>query len=137
MIDNRTASAIDQALERKPLPVYVVSRHGYVRRCFSRDTALWSLAKFMTRKVFSESGFAIEYDPIPEQRPEGEVWIIQGPTAKFKAAQRRCVRRLRQLMARKRAYGKWKEKLDALADQYHAHLKLDPLKQPKKENNNE
>lgn len=118
MIDNRTCSAIDLAFERKPLPVYVVSRHGYVRRCFSRDTALWSLAKFMTRKVFSESGFAIEYDPIPEQRLEGEVWIIQGPTAKFKAAQRRCVRRLRRILARKREMQKWCGKWDAMHDRF-------------------
>lgn len=60
MLDNRTASAIDLAFKRKPLPVYVVSRHGYVKRCFSRDTALQHLAKFMTTKVFWCAGLSIQ-----------------------------------------------------------------------------
>ncbi|HCC3331648.1 TPA: hypothetical protein M4731_004677 [Salmonella enterica] len=124
MIDNRTA--IDLAFEKKALPVYVVSRHGYVKRCLSRDTALWNLAKFMTRKVFQKSGIPVEYAPVREMRPEGEVWVTQGPTREFRSASHRCVRRLRRILAKKRAHQKWKEKLNTLTDQYHEHLKQKP-----------
>lgn len=126
IIDNLTASAIDQAFRKVPRPVYVVIRHGNVKRCFSRNTALRNLAKFMTRKVFHNAGRPIEYAPVREMRPEGEVWVTQGPTAEFKNAQRRCVRRLRRILDKKRAYQKWKEKLNTLTDQYHEHLKQKP-----------
>lgn len=118
MIDNRTASAIDQAFRKVPQPVYVVIRHGGVKRCFSRDTALWNLAKFMTRKVFHKAGRPIEYAPVREMRPEGEVWVTQGPTAEFKNAQRRCVRRLRRILARKREMQKWCAKWDSMHDRF-------------------
>ncbi|HEM7952233.1 TPA: hypothetical protein U2L64_001469 [Citrobacter koseri] len=118
MIDNRTASAIDQAFRKVPQPVYVVIRHGDVKRCFSRDTALWNLAKFMTRKVFHKAGRPIEYAPVREIRPEGEVWVTQGPTAEFKNAQCRCVRRLRRILARKREMQKWCAKWDTMHDRF-------------------
>lgn len=43
MIDNRTASAIDLALQKHHTPVgdlYVAIRHGRMKRCFSRGTAI-------------------------------------------------------------------------------------------------
>lgn len=115
MLDNRTASAIDLAFKRKPLPVYVVSRHGYVKRCFSRDTALQHLAKFMTTKVFWCAGLPVEYAAVREMRPEGEVWVRQGRTVEFNRAHQRCIRRLRRILTRKREIQKWNEKYDAWA----------------------
>ncbi|EAA1832534.1 hypothetical protein EYA31_24130 [Salmonella enterica subsp. enterica serovar Napoli] len=115
MLDNRTASAIDLAFKRKPLPVYVVSRHGYVKRCFSCDTALQHLAKFMTTKVFWCAGLPVEYAAVREMRPEGEVWVRQGRTVEFNRAHQRCIRRLRRILTRKREIQKWNEKYDAWA----------------------
>ncbi|HCB0703001.1 TPA: hypothetical protein MYM08_005139, partial [Klebsiella pneumoniae] len=51
MIDNRTVSAIDLALQKHPTPVgdlFAAIRHGRMKRCFSRDTAIRYLAFFMT-----------------------------------------------------------------------------------------
>lgn len=116
MIDNRTYSAIDLAFERKPQTVYVVSLHGYVKRCFSRDTALLHLAKFMTTKVFWCGGLPVEYAPVCEMRPEGEVWVRQGRTDEFNRAHQRCIRRLRRILAKKREMQKWCEKWDSFHD---------------------
>ncbi|SVJ78638.1 Uncharacterised protein [Klebsiella pneumoniae] len=54
MIDNRTVSAIDQALQKHPTPVgdlFAAIRHGRMKRCFSRDTAIRYLAFFMTSRA--------------------------------------------------------------------------------------
>lgn len=50
MIDNRTASAIDLAFQIHHTPVgnlFVAMRHGRMKRCFSRDTAIRYLAFFI------------------------------------------------------------------------------------------
>ncbi|EBY2669461.1 TPA: hypothetical protein R3800_003332 [Salmonella enterica subsp. enterica serovar Virchow] len=126
MLDNRTASAIVLAFKRKPLPVYVVSRHGYVKRCFSRDTALQHLAKFMATKVFWCAGLPVEYAAVREMRPEGEVWVRQGRTVEFNQAHQRCIRRLRRILTRKREIQKWNEKYDAWAVRWDDLMKQKP-----------
>ncbi|EBB2473984.1 hypothetical protein CJE62_22785 [Salmonella enterica] len=118
MIDNRTASAIDLAFRKVPQPVYVVMRHSDVKRCFSRDTALNHLARFMTKEVFRRAGIPVEYAPVREMRPEGEVWVTQGITDEFQRAHQRCVRRLRRILARKREMQKWCEKWGAMHDRF-------------------
>ncbi len=58
MIDNRTVSAIDLALQKHPTPVgdlFAAIRHGRMKRCFSRDTAIRYLAFFMTSRAFGRS----------------------------------------------------------------------------------
>lgn len=127
MLDNRTASAIGLAFKRKPLPVYVASRHGYVKRCFSRDTALQHLAKFMTTKVFWCAGLPVEYAAVREMRPEGEVWVRQGRTVEFNRAHQRCIRRLRRILTRKREIQKWNEKYDAWAVRWDELMKQKPF----------
>ncbi len=60
MIDNRTASAIDLALQKHHTPVgdlYAAIRHGRMKRCFSRGTAISWLAHFLTSHSFARSGF--------------------------------------------------------------------------------
>jgi hypothetical protein len=64
MIDNRTASAIDLAFQIHHTPVgnlFVAMRHGRMKRCFSRDTAIRYLAFFMTTEAFRRSGFEQRY----------------------------------------------------------------------------
>ena len=51
MIDNRTVSAIDLALQKHPTQVgdlFAAIRHGRMKRCFSRSTAISWLAHFLT-----------------------------------------------------------------------------------------
>lgn len=60
MIDNRTASAIDLALQKHHTPVgdlFAAIRHGRMKRCFSRGTAISWLAHFLTSHAFARSGF--------------------------------------------------------------------------------
>lgn len=127
MTTSKVKTGIDAAFSRPLRPVFVVTRHGYRKRCLSRDTALWALAKFMTRKVFQHSGFAAEYESIREVRPEGEVWVSQGPTLHFTSALGRCVRRLRRLLAHKREIQQWQEKHDVLTEQYREFMKTKPF----------
>lgn len=115
---NRRTNAIDQAFERKPLPVYVVSRHGYAKRCLSRETALLYLARFITIKVFERAQLPVEVPPIREEAPEGYVWVQQGWTDEFRRARARCVRRLRKLLARKREIQNWNERWKRMHDRY-------------------
>jgi len=126
MTDNRIASAIDLAFRKVPQPVYVVIRHGDVKRCFSRGTALRHLARFMTKEVFRRAGLPVEYAPVRETRPEGEVWVAQGLTDEFQRAHQRCVRRLRRILARKRDMQKWNQKYDAWVAQRDELMKQKP-----------
>ncbi|HBB6657618.1 TPA: hypothetical protein G8Z02_004375 [Salmonella enterica] len=118
MKDKRTASAIDMSFRRTSQPVYVVVRHGDVKRCFSRNTALRYLAKFMTKEVFRRAGILMEYTPVREIRPEGEVWIRGGYTDEFRLAHQRTIRRLRRILAHKREMEKWCQKWDSMHDRY-------------------
>ncbi|BFU33026.1 hypothetical protein GPC19245_10090 [Enterobacter asburiae] len=66
MFDNRTASTIDQALQKHDTPVgplFVAVRHGRIKKCFSRDTAIRYLAFFMTSEAFERSGFEQRQPP--------------------------------------------------------------------------
>ncbi|EIW3594398.1 hypothetical protein MC118_005458 [Salmonella enterica] len=116
MKDNRTASAIDLALQKYDTPVgplFVAMRHGRMKRCFSRKTALKYLTFFMTTKVFGHSGF-------PQCHPGGET------TRKYDDAYKRCIRRLRRILARKREIQKWSKKYDAWVAQRDELMKQRP-----------
>ncbi|EPV7997555.1 hypothetical protein PV087_28935, partial [Klebsiella pneumoniae] len=72
MIDNRTVSAIDLALQKHPTPVgdlFAAIRHGRMKRCFSRDTAIRYLAFFMTSRAFGRSGFKQRYPDVQVIHP--------------------------------------------------------------------
>jgi hypothetical protein len=56
MNDKRTVSTIDLALQKHDTPVgplFVAVRHGRIKKCFTRDTAIRYLAFFMTTEAFS------------------------------------------------------------------------------------
>ena len=60
MNDKRTVSTIDLALQKHDTPVgplFVAVRHGRIKKCFTRDTAIRYLAFFMTTGAFERSGF--------------------------------------------------------------------------------
>lgn len=122
MIDNRTASAIDLAFQKHHTPVgnlFVAMRHGRMKRCFSRDTAIRYLAFFMTTRAFEASGFMCRHPDVKVSHPvHGEVWERGGVTKEYRFAHQRCIRRLRRILARKRDMQKWCEKWDAMHDRF-------------------
>lgn len=122
MIDNRTASAIDQALQKHGTPagpLFVAERHGRIKKCFSRDTAIRYLAFFMTTWAFEASGFRCRHPDVKVCHPvHGEVWQRGGVTREYFMAHQRCERRLRRILVRKREMQKWCAKWDAMHDRF-------------------
>lgn len=56
MIDNRSASAINQALQKHDTPVgplFFVTRHGRTKKCLTRKTAIRYLTFFMTTALLN------------------------------------------------------------------------------------
>lgn len=124
MIDNRTASAIDQALQKHTTPVgplFVAERHGRQKKCFSSDTAIRYLAFFMTTRSFTQSGFRQRHPDVQKVHPinpELNCWERGAVTLEYYSAHQRCIRRLRRILARKREMTKWCERWDAMHDRY-------------------
>lgn len=122
MIDNRTASAIDLALQKHRTPVgdlYAAIRHGRMKRCFSRGTAISWLAHFLTSHAFAISGFKQRHPDFLVEQDHGEqVWRRGETTDEYHRAHQRTVRRLRRILTRKREMQKWCEKWDAMHDRY-------------------
>lgn len=125
MIDNRTASTIDLALQKHITPVgplFVATRHGRQKKCFTIDTAIRYLAFFMTTQAFNRSGFQQRHPRVRIDRDDIEVWRDGETKAEYLAAHQRCVRRLRLILSRKREMQKWCEKWDAMHDRYVKEL---------------
>lgn len=125
MIDNRTASAIDQALQKHITPagpLFVAKRHGRQKKCFTIDTAIRYLAFFMATEAFSRSGFEQRHPRVRIDRDDMEVWRDGETKAEYLAAHQRCARRLRRILSRKREMQKWCEKWDAMHDRYVKEL---------------
>lgn len=122
MIDNRTASAIDQALQKHHTPVgdlFAATRHGRVKRCFSRGTAISWLAHFLTSHAFECSGFQQRHPDVKVlHHLHGEAIQRGAMTCEYLMAHQRCIRRLRRILARKREMQKWCKKWDAMHDRY-------------------
>lgn len=121
MNDKRTVSMIDLALQKHDTPagpLFVARRHGRIKKCFSRDTAIRYLAFFMTTWAFEASGFQQRHPRVRIDRDDMEVWRDGETKAEYLAAHQRCVRRLRRILAHKRAMEKWCEKWDAMHDRY-------------------
>jgi len=122
MPDNRTASMISLALQQHDTPagpLFVARRHGRIKKCFSRDTAIRYLAFFMTTWAFEASGFQCRHPDVKVCHPEhGEVWQRGGVTREYTEAHQRCVRRLRRLLAHQRAKADWLKKWESMHDRY-------------------
>ncbi|EDS8889516.1 hypothetical protein GQC79_004486 [Salmonella enterica] len=114
----RNSDAIDLALQKYDTPVgqvYFVQRNGWKRRTLSRKAALNSLAYFMVVDVFLLFGWPLRYPDIPlspEHVQRGEL------TVEYREAHKRCVRRLRRILARKREIQKWHAKWRSMHDRY-------------------
>ncbi|MCL5589859.1 hypothetical protein [Enterobacter roggenkampii] len=123
MNDKRTVSTIDLALQKHDTPagpLFVAERHGRIKKCFSRDTAIRYLAFFMTSRAFGASGFEQRYPDVKKVHPDIpdlNCWLRGDVTLEYREAHQRCVRRLRRILARKREIRKWYSAWDALHDQ--------------------
>ncbi|EML2643419.1 hypothetical protein ACRZF5_002958 [Citrobacter freundii] len=122
MNDKRTASVIDLALQKHDTPVgplFVAQRHGRIKKCFSRDTAIRYLAFFMTTWAFGASGFRERHPDVLVDMDHGEqAWRRGETTVEYLAAHQRCVRRLRRILASKREAQQWLAKWDSMHDRY-------------------
>ncbi|MEP9180372.1 hypothetical protein ABKT77_16565 [Enterobacter cloacae] len=124
MNDKRTVNMIDMALKRYETPVgplFVAQRHGRIKKCFSRDTAIRYLAFFMTTWAFEASGFQCRHPDVQAVHPlnpDLNCWQRGGVTHEYFMAHQRCVRRLRLILKHKREAQKWCDKWDAMHDRY-------------------
>lgn len=121
MTDKRIASAIDLALQKYDTPagpLFVARRHGRIKKCFSRDTAIRYLAFFMATEAFERSGFKQRYPDVRIDRDDIPMWRRGETTNEYLAAHQRTVRRLRKILARKREMQKWCAAWDAMHDRY-------------------
>jgi len=127
MTTSKVKSGIDAAFSRPLRPVYIVTRHGYRKRCLSRSAALNNLAHYMTTHVFRLVGIRIYHPDMPVQRDGVIVHQLGQPTECYLSAHARCIRRIRGLLAKKREIQQWQEKHDALTDQYREFMKTKPF----------
>ncbi|MBF4179078.1 hypothetical protein [Lelliottia nimipressuralis] len=116
--NEKQKSGIDAAFSRPLRPVYVVTRHGYRKRCLSRSAALNNLAHYMTTHAFQLVGVATHHPAIPVQRDGVTVYQLGQHTGGYLASHARCIHRLRRILARKRKVQKWHEKWDSMHERY-------------------
>jgi len=111
--------AVDLALQKYATPVgdlFVAIRHGRMKRCFSRETAIRYLAFFMTTCAFERSGFKQRHpDALVTHPVHGKAWKRGGITEGYYFAHQRTVRRIRRILAKKREIAKWQKDYDAAA----------------------
>jgi hypothetical protein len=118
---------IKSAFKQIPLPVYVVTRHGRYKKCFSRDTAINRLAHFMTEKVFRRSGIESRLGR-GYRETDGVIIFDRGePSPEYIIAHIRCMRRIRRLLAKKRAIDDWNKKYVKLCVRTAEFMKTRPF----------
>ncbi|MFT8077252.1 hypothetical protein ACMYL5_23280, partial [Salmonella enterica subsp. enterica serovar Typhimurium] len=107
--------------------LYAAIRHGRMKRCFSRDTAIRWLAHFLTSHSFTRSGLKQRHPDFLVEQDHGEqVWRRGETTDAYHRAHQRTIRRLRLILARKREIQKWNEKYDAWAARWDEMMKQKP-----------
>lgn len=121
-----STTSIDSALSKELQPVYVVSRHGYSRRFLSRSAAISNLAHYMVTKTFHRAGLNTNEPDEPVFSNGVLVNRMGQHTQQYLFAHNRCVRRIRQILARKRDMQKWGDKWDAWVAQRDELMKQKP-----------
>ncbi|NWC65427.1 hypothetical protein [Cedecea sp. P7760] len=127
MSTEKEKNGIDAAFSRPLRPVYIVTRHGFRKRCLSRSAALNNLAHYMTTHAFRLAGVETNHPTLPVVRDGVTVYQLGQPTDGYLSAHARCIRRLRRILARKREIRQWQEKHDALTEQYREFMKTKPF----------
>jgi len=120
-------TGIEAAFSRPLHPVYIVTRHGYRKRCLSRSAALNNLAHYMTTHAFDLISLDTNSPDTPAYRDGVIIYQLGQHTDRYLSAHNRCVRRLRQVLARKREIRQWQERHDAMTAQYREFMKTKPF----------
>ncbi|WP_324030018.1 hypothetical protein GC087_06600 [Pantoea sp. JZ2] len=118
--------AIDESFRIVQSPVFVVTRHGWSKRCLSRSAAINNLAHYMVLKAFTRSGFETCEPDVPVIRDGLSVIQAGSLTQQYLAAHNRCTRRIRRILAKKREFKAWVAKHEAIKTQYAEHLANKP-----------
>ncbi|HAT1683541.1 TPA: hypothetical protein I8Y21_004290 [Klebsiella oxytoca] len=117
MTDNRTTSAIDESFRIVQSPVFVVSRHGYSKRCLSRSAAINNLAHYMVTRTFHLAGIETN-EPVSDESGRPVAHSTGPHTQQYLFAHNRCARRVRRILARKRDMQNWHAKWKRMHDRY-------------------
>lgn len=113
--------AIDESFRIVQSPVFVVTRHGWSKRCLSRSAAINNLAHYMVTKTFYRAGLQTN-DPMFDEFDRPIVHSIGQHTQQYSFAHTRCARRIRRILAKKREHYLWVKKHEELKQQYAKHL---------------
>lgn len=120
-------SGIDDAFQLKPLPVYVVTRHGRSKKCFSREAAISRLCHFMVQKTFDRAKIET-HEGASYQEDNGCITYQRGElTLDYWQAHYRCVNRVRKLLAIQRKAKKWEKEYDEWARKHDDLMKRRPF----------
>ncbi|WP_145525705.1 hypothetical protein [Yersinia rohdei] len=117
---------IEVAFQLKPEPVYFVMRHGRSKKCLSRETAINRLAHFMTEKVFKRAGVSSRIGDKYTEIDGGIHWDKGEPSPEYITAHKRCIRRIRHLLAKQREKIKWQNKYEKWSRQHIELMKTKP-----------
>ena len=113
--------AIDESFRIEQSPVYVVTRHGWSKRCLSRSAAINNLAHYMVTKTFHRAGYETN-DPMFDEFDRPIARSIGQHTQQYSFAHIRCARRIRRILAKKREFRTWVAKHEEIKQQYAKHL---------------
>ncbi|WP_145533611.1 hypothetical protein [Yersinia alsatica] len=117
---------IDSAFKLKPEPVYFVMRHGRRKKCFSRETAINRLAHFMTEKVFKQACVSSRIGGTYKEVDGIIHWSRGEPSPEYLSAHKRCIRRIRRILAKQREKLKWQKKYEKWSLQHIELMKTKP-----------
>lgn len=117
--------AIDESFRVVQSPVFVVTRHGWSKRCLSRSAAINNLAHYMVTRTFHRAGIATN-DPMFDEFGRPIVHSIGQHTKQYSFAHIRCARRIRRILAKKREFKQWVQKHEEIKQQYAEHLANKP-----------
>ncbi|EOC4967819.1 hypothetical protein ACI4V9_002230 [Klebsiella aerogenes] len=110
-------TAIDESFRIVQSPVFVVSRHGYSKRCLSRSAAINNLAHYMVTKTFHLAGIETN-EPVFDESGRPVAHSTGHHTQQYLFAHDRCARRVRRILARKREIQNWHAKWDRMHDRF-------------------
>ncbi|MDR6298241.1 hypothetical protein [Pantoea dispersa] len=118
--------AIDESFRIVQSPVFVVTRHGWSKRCLSRSAAINNLAHYMVSKTFRRAGIDINEPDEPVFHEGSLVHKAGRHTQQYLFAHNRCVRRIRRILAKKRDFQRWASRHEEIKQQYAEHLANKP-----------
>lgn len=118
--------AIDESFRIEQSPVFVVTRHGWSKRCLSRSAAINNLAHYMVSKTFRRAGLETNEAYEPQFINGVFAYKAGGHTKQYLSAHNRCTRRIRRILAKKREFKAWVAKHEEIKQQYAEHLANKP-----------